>query len=94
MVRLELRQPTNVPKGAVIRLRALSIAIFREYVMSKYDSPNHAQFYIGVDGGRTSCRAFPRLKLAGALFLARREGTRSSRAGAAKEGAQICPLST
>jgi N-acetylglucosamine kinase-like BadF-type ATPase len=42
--------------------------------MSKYDSPNHAQFYIGVDGGRTSCRAFPRLKLAGALFLARREG--------------------
>jgi hypothetical protein len=42
--------------------------------MSKYDSPNHAQFYIGVDGGRTICRAFPRLKVAGALFLALREG--------------------
>jgi glucosamine kinase len=25
--------------------------------MSKYDSPDHAQFYIGVDGGGTSCRA-------------------------------------
>jgi N-acetylglucosamine kinase-like BadF-type ATPase len=61
--------------------------------MSKYDSPNHAQFYIGVDGGRTSCRAFPRLKLAGALFLARRR-TSSNRAEVAEEGAQICPLST
>ena len=25
--------------------------------MSKYDSSDHAQFYIGVDGGGTSCRA-------------------------------------
>ena len=25
--------------------------------MSKYDSPDHAQFYLGVDGGGTSCRA-------------------------------------
>src|SRR5258706_7663405 len=25
--------------------------------MSKHDSSDHAQFYIGVDGGGTSCRA-------------------------------------
>src|SRR2546423_15678878 len=25
--------------------------------MSKYDSSDHAQFYLGVDGGGTSCRA-------------------------------------
>src|SRR6266481_4560714 len=109
--------------------------------MSKYDSSDHAQFYIGVDGGGTSCRAriedaegrllgqgaagparslvefgAPRISLlggmasrlvqwlspdvlqflsppegdavAGALFLARREG-RAPRAEAVEKGAQI-----
>ncbi len=61
--------------------------------MSKYDSSNHAQFYIGVDSGGNGCRAFPRLKIAGALLLARRR-RRTDRAEAAEEGAQICLLST
>src|SRR5712675_3433761 len=35
--------------------------------MSKYDSSDHAQFYIGVDGGGTSCRA--RIEDAGGHLL-------------------------
>jgi glucosamine kinase len=38
-------------------LALLGIAIFAGKRMSKYDSSDHAQFYIGVDGGGTSCRA-------------------------------------
>src|SRR5258707_11774208 len=44
-------------KGAAATFALLGIAIFREYWMSKHDSSDHAQFYIGVDGGGTSCRA-------------------------------------
>jgi glucosamine kinase len=60
--------------------------------MSKYDSSDHAQFYIGVDGGGTSCRA--RIedaegRLLAGPCLARREG-RAPRAEAAEKGAQIC----
>src|SRR6202790_5828248 len=36
---------------------ALCIAIFASKRMSNHDLSYHAQFYIGVDGGGTSCRA-------------------------------------
>jgi N-acetylglucosamine kinase-like BadF-type ATPase len=38
-------------------LLRLTIAQFASNWMSSYDSPNSAQFYIGVDGGGTRCRA-------------------------------------
>jgi glucosamine kinase len=38
-------------------LRYFASPFFASKWMSKYDSSHHAQFYIGVDGGGTSCRA-------------------------------------
>ena len=39
------------------RLRYSASPFFASKWMSKYDSSDHARFYIGIDGGGTSCRA-------------------------------------
>src|SRR6266566_5589113 len=54
----ELREPANVPEGGGRNVCATRHRLFfAGKWMSKYDSSDHAQFYIGVDGGGTSCRA-------------------------------------
>jgi hypothetical protein len=50
-MRVELRGLTNVPEGAATTFSHAS------KWMSKYDSSDHAWFYIGVDDGGTCCRA-------------------------------------
>jgi glucosamine kinase len=50
-MRVELRGLPNVPEGAATTFSHAS------KWMSKYDSSDHARFYIGVDGGGTCCRA-------------------------------------
>src|SRR6185369_5270528 len=52
--RTELGVLTNVPEDAVTSL-APGIAFCASNGMS--DSSDHARFYIGIDGGGTSCRA-------------------------------------
>src|ERR1700675_4610997 len=57
IMRAELRELTNVPEGAATTFAHCASPFFASKWMSKYDSSDHAQFYIGVDGGGTSCRA-------------------------------------
>jgi len=56
-MRAELRELTNVPEGADRTFAHRALAFFAGKWMSKYDLSDHAQFYIGVDGGGTGCRA-------------------------------------
>jgi glucosamine kinase len=57
--------------------------------MSKYNSSDRAQFYIGVDGGGTSCRA--RTEDAEGCLLGQGVGGRAATA-AAKDYASLTPI--
>src|SRR5260221_14550261 len=60
--------------------------------MSKYDSSNHAQFYIGVDGGGTSCRA--RIEDADGRLLGQgAAGPATTRIGADRSMQAVCAAS-
>src|SRR6266849_6423037 len=60
--------------------------------MSKYDSSDHAQFYIGVDGGGTSCRA--RIEDAeGRLLGQGAAGPAATRIGADRSMQVVCTAS-
>ncbi len=60
--------------------------------MSKYDSSNHAQFYVGVDGGGTSCRA--RIEDADGRLLGQgAAGPATTRIGADRSMQAVCAAS-
>lgn len=56
IVRAELVDPANVPERTA-RGQGRGRHLIASECMRQQDTPDHAQFYIGVDGGGTSCRA-------------------------------------